>query len=1064
MNKRTELFQTVTKLFFVSMAIVFCFISNAVGYQRPEAVSLNGQWEFCIESPLTNLVQNRTGSFDPPQYRPGLNEVIPEKFRLSPASGLPQDPQWKFINVPAAWEQLEGVDFNGAGWYRRVVNIPQEWIFDDQVIWIEFDAVATAAGVWLNNKWLGGNVGDYIRWRVEATSAARAGVNELLVYVDELPGHILQGFLSVVAPHHGGIWQEVRLYRTGKNNVIPDGIHITTNAKTGTFEAKITFYTQEDKSKIKAELAVGTYDPEQPGKIKKYLLKNIKPVGEISEEGELRFSFTLPSFKVWSPNDPVLYALEYRSQYGKDKKQVERIFKTFAFRDIRIEGSQVLQNGERLNIRSVLNWGYYPRMVSPAPPLEVIRQEFSYYKQLGFNAETICLMIMPDYFYDLADEMGMLIWEEYPTWHNEFTEKDLTTYRQAFPAFFRRDQHHPSIILRSISVEAGVENQEVMAELVNTAKGMTDTPVQDNSSWFWLSNEKLTDWYGEDNYWNNDRWAKHLLIDLPAKLDEILVKPYIIGESMAGTVWPDIEALEKVKPDKPFENGIIGTDANHSGQSYPYWFPSCFESCRQIEQDLRSRYNAYLSAGQDIIRDYLLPQSQRYALEFRRFQIELLYVDPRYAGWTVFLGRDVPNCHSGLYDDLGRPRWQPPDWDWLGENIQAPLTVESINKRDKTLLLISLAPELQHWKNEEKIISRTGVRLFFINEGYSDLSPIFLNWPEVKPIDEKRLSVLPAKAVVASTVLTHSMIDFLVKGGRLLLFTSRWPGALGSERNMYWADAIFLPPVGPFSDKDREQLLSLQMFDLTHQKSEVIPINDLGLQSDFDPLLRLFEIHGLDTVNFHDQLTASRVGKGLLIASSLDHTSEAGQWLLAELIHWADQWDSNRDSTYPLTEVDPEKLKSFTVAKVNSIFMLTDNWRFQIDPEQQGEKSDWAGKDFADQSWPLLQAGRLWENQGFSYDGMAWYRRQLEVPIDWKEKKIVLVAEGVDDAYQLWINGKSVAFYGSFTDHSKTVFQIKTETNLTDYLVFGKKNSIVLQVVDVFGGGGITQPIYLRIE
>jgi sialate O-acetylesterase len=144
--------------------------------------------------------------------------------------------------------------------------------------------------------------------------------------------------------------------------------------------------------------------------------------------------------------------------------------------------------------------------------------------------------------------------------------------------------------------------------------------------------------------------------------------------------------------------------------------------------------------------------------------------------------------------------------------------------------------------------------------------------------------------------------------------------------------------------------------------------------------------------------------------------------------------------------------------------MLTDNWRFQIDPEQQGEKSGWGGKDFADQNWPLLQAGILWENQGYSYDGMAWYRRQLDVPAEWRGKKIVLVAEGVDDAYQLWINGKPIAFYGSFTDHSKTVFQIKTETDLTDYLVPGEKNTIVLQVVDVFGGGGITQPIYLRIE
>src|SRR4030042_7164574 len=196
MNSRQESLLPIYKIFSGCLLLVCCFFASGYGYQRPRAISLNGQWEFCITTPLTNLVQNRTGSFDPPQYHPELNEVIPEKYQISPVSGLPPNPQWKPITVPAAWEQLTGIYFNGAGWYRRTVNINKDWLSNDQCIWIEFDAVATAAGVWLNNEWLGGNVGDYVRWRVEATTAARAGANELLVYVDELPGHILQGFLS----------------------------------------------------------------------------------------------------------------------------------------------------------------------------------------------------------------------------------------------------------------------------------------------------------------------------------------------------------------------------------------------------------------------------------------------------------------------------------------------------------------------------------------------------------------------------------------------------------------------------------------------------------------------------------------------------------------------------------------------------------------------------------------------------------------------------------------------------------------------------------------------------
>ena len=65
-------------------------------------------------------------------------------------------------------------------------------------------------------------------------------------------------------------------------------------------------------------------------------------------------------------------------------------------------------------------------------------------KKLGFNAETVCLIMLPDYFYDIADEEGMLLWQEYPTWHATFDRKDAATYIPEFKAFFRRDRMHPA--------------------------------------------------------------------------------------------------------------------------------------------------------------------------------------------------------------------------------------------------------------------------------------------------------------------------------------------------------------------------------------------------------------------------------------------------------------------------------------------------------------------------------------------------------------------------------------------------------------------------------------------
>ena len=79
----------------------------------------------------------------------------------------------------------------------------------------------------------------------------------------------------------------------------------------------------------------------------------------------------------------------------------------------------------------------------------------------------------------------------------------------------------------------------VMAELYNMSKEMTGAPSQDNTSWFWLSNPKIADWYDEHNYYNNNQWEKYLLKTLPAELDKLPPKPFLIGEIDAVSPWPD---------------------------------------------------------------------------------------------------------------------------------------------------------------------------------------------------------------------------------------------------------------------------------------------------------------------------------------------------------------------------------------------------------------------------------------------------------------------------------------------------------------------------------------------
>ncbi|MCC7478479.1 hypothetical protein IT575_08455 [bacterium] len=1185
----------ITSLAFALLpACLLALSSIAQAYERPNAVSLSGKgWQVAPTAPLIDVVENRDDRCDWPTLDPALEEVIPAELMTGDTAPVLAKYmnrgiialQWQPIAVPCAWEQVLGIDYNQAGWYRKTIVAGLDPLvgasLDSPVgaaemrpasngndmgrisaaptkrTWIEFDAVSTVAGVWLNGQWLGGNVGDYVRWRVEATDAIRPGENELIVYVDELPDHLTQGFLSMICPHHGGIWQDVRMYETGAVTIKPDGIKINADPD-GTIEIEIQYEGDQPES-VRPSIKWCERFPRDLDTIMRlspdtrFLITNSQP-GLI----QLRTQIEASQIQLWTGSNPVVFrawiALEadWTAEFNPAdyfKFRPDRVVQDFAFRSIETSGSQFLLNGEPLYIRSALNWGYYPRIVAPCPPPDVVREEFRQLKAAGFNAETVCLVNMPDYFYDLADEMGVLIWQEYPSWHCTFAEKDRASYERLYERFMARDRNHPSIILRSMSVEAGVEDQSVMDTLYAMGKSMTDTPIQDNNSWFSHSNIATTDWYGEDNYFNNPQWERHLMGRLPRQLDALPAKPYLIGESILFNTWPDTEALISVINPPSYEELMRGVDPKFRGSvrfalpgpvgpvsmdqpstysaiapqgGWPYWFPRCMDSVLETEAKLRARYNAGLPEGEDIIRDYLLPQSYDYAMQSRRFQMELMHADPRYAGYTVNCIRDMPLIRAGLLDDLDRPRWTPEQWAWHGDHTDSPVHVGDYDPAERK----PGEPGRLDRKHSEASGSAAPLNCNVMAGGYTQLEGLLPSWVTPLPLtSDEVLTLNPNKRpprtlgadnaveVVLTSVLTHDLVGFLARGGAVVLLASKWPGGFNTVSHMHWRDAVLVPPVGPIGDDSKApqgfepltclQVLRLQSYDLIRDYSQVVPVDELGITHEVDPLIRLFDTHDLDNVITFDQVFATHVvgdasdssKTGLLIVSSLDHSGAAGGWLLGELIRFAakdhhgvrllgngqyadvpaDVEYNLKVSRFPATNMSPERLHEFAVKRANGILGLDEGWHFRLDPQQEGEAAGWmlplSGADSDATAAQLEAAGwephklpAWWEQWGISYDGMAWYRTTVDAPADWNDATIRLICDGVDDGYVVWINGQRVALHGSFTDHEATVFQKQTVTDITQYLKPGEANTIALQVVDIVGNGGVWRPVYITAD
>ena len=132
---------------------------------------------------------------------------------------------------------------------------------------------------------------------------------------------------------------------------------------------------------------------------------------------------------------------------------------------------------------------------------------------------------------------------------------------------------------------------------------------------------------------------------------------------------------------------------------------------------------------------------------------------------------------------------------------------------------------------------------------------------------------------------------------------------------------------------------------------------------------------------------------------------------------------------------------------------LSKNWRFAPDENNIGMSEKWYSVDFDDSQWVVLDAGKRWEDQGFrDLDSYGWYRKSVDISADWKGKDIWLKIGGANDAYELFINGESVGYFGeaNISFASKPSF-----SEVSKNLKYGLSNLITIKVIDWGNSGGL---------
>ena len=398
--------------------------------------SLNGDWQFCIDQYDTCL---RAKWFEENYYDPD-GRPFPLDFSFD---------TWENIKVPSCWNLHSDKLFL----YEESIVYTRRFIYrnhGEDRVFIKFGGAAYEAYVFLNKQYIGMHEGASTPFFVEVTDMLE-DENRILVVVNNTRKRTNVPCENTDWFNYGGLHRDVEILRLPETFIQDFTIKLSPDGK----GIQATVKTNGSIKNAKAALSIGELgiDAEIP-------IKNGN--GELTIKADP---------KLWSPENPKLY--DVTVEFGGDRLE-ERI----GFREIKVIGTDVYLNGEKILLKGVCAHEesvFNGRSVTE----DEIREYFGLAKEMNCNYMRLAHYPHSGTAAKIADEVGMLLWEEIPVyWAIEFENK--RTYASAenqLTELIKRDINRASVIIWSVGNENPDTDArlEFMKSLAITAKKLDPT-------------------------------------------------------------------------------------------------------------------------------------------------------------------------------------------------------------------------------------------------------------------------------------------------------------------------------------------------------------------------------------------------------------------------------------------------------------------------------------------------------------------------------------------------------------------------------------------------------------
>ena len=376
-----------------------------------------------------------------------MRKVINFNFKWAFTKNATQVPtampeKWDFVTLPHSWNNIDGQDgdndyYRGTCYY--VKELDKMDLPEADRYYLEFKGANSSADVYVNGQKLASHDGGYSTWRVDMTEALQ-DKNLIVVAVDNGENDRVYPQMADFT-FYGGLYRDVNIIAVNNSHFDLDyygapGIKVTPIIKGSDADVEVEVYLTGAKE----------------GQEVVYTIKDrAGAVVAQTKSAVTKVVMNIPDVHLWNgKKDPYLYTAE--AQLTEGDAVLDNVSARFGCRTFIIDAEKgFILNGESYPLRGVSRhqdrWGFGNALLP-----EHHEEDIELICEMGATTIRLAHYQHDQYFYDLCDEKGLVIWAEIP-----YISKHMPTGREntisQMKELIAQNYNHPSIVVWGLSNE-----------------------------------------------------------------------------------------------------------------------------------------------------------------------------------------------------------------------------------------------------------------------------------------------------------------------------------------------------------------------------------------------------------------------------------------------------------------------------------------------------------------------------------------------------------------------------------------------------------------------------------